>query len=254
VFDLDQKSDDFRQSSRPLCALPKIPKTSNEKCSERKKAVLRWLKPAIGLKAKSMRILMPILTLTLTVAAAAAPAQTAIGNDEQKLERGPGQDHKAAQAEEQTSNRTKDNVSAGTLSRFSFNRVENGFLRLDNGTGEVAYCGQTAGWTCQVVPIDAASNIESAKKDLPVLNGLRTEIARLQEDIAALKKEIAALKEPPPPRPPVDVTPPSDKAPDVAIKLPSPEEMARAREFIESTWRRLVEMIVTMQKDLMRKS
>jgi hypothetical protein len=30
--------------------------------------------------------------------------------------------------------------------------------------------------------------------------------------------------------------------------------MARARGFIESTWRRLVEMIVTMQKDLMRKS
>jgi hypothetical protein len=201
-----------------------------------------------------MRILMPILTLILTVAVAAAPAQTAIGNDEQKLERAPGQDQKPAQAEEQTSNRTKENVSAGTPSRFSFNRVENGFLRLDNSTGEVAYCGQTAAWTCQVVPIDGASNVENAKKDHSVLNGLRTEIARLQEDIAALKKEVAALKEPPPPRPPADVAPPSDKAPDITIKLPSQEEMARAREFIESTWRRLVEMVVTMQKDLMRKS
>src|SRR5262245_13026346 len=126
-----------------------------------------------------MRILIPILTLTLTVAATAVPAQTVIGNDEQKLERAPGQDQKSAQAEEQTSNRTKESVSAGTPSRFSFNRVENGFLRLDNSTGEVAYCGQTAGWTCQLVPIDAASNVESAKKDLSVLNGLRAEIAKI---------------------------------------------------------------------------
>ena len=197
---------------------------------------------------------MPALILTLTIAAAVAPAQTVIRNDDQKLERAPGQDQEAAQAEEHTSNRTKENLPAGAPSRFSFNRVENGFLRLDNSTGEVAYCGQAAGWTCQVVPIEGASNVDSAKKDLSVLNGLRTEIARLQEGIAELKKEIAALKEPPPPRPPADLTPPSDKAPDVTIKLPSPEEMTRAREFIESTWRRLVEMIVSMQKDLMRKS
>src|SRR5262245_2735722 len=204
------------------------------------------------LRGKSMRILMPALALILTVAAAAAPAQTGIGNDDEKLERAPRQDQRPAQAEEQTSNRAKENLPAP--SRFSFDRVENGFLRLDNNTGEVAYCGQMAGWTCQVVPIDGASNVESAKKEVLGLNGLRTEIARLQEDIATLKKEIAALKEPPPPRPPANLSPPSDKAPDVTIKLPSSEEMSRAREFIESTWRRLVEMIVTMQKDLMRKS
>src|SRR5215510_16088356 len=113
-----------------------------------------------------MRISIPALTLMLTFAATAAPAQTMIGIDDQKLERAPGQDQKSAQAEEQTSNRTKESVSAGTPSRFSFNRVENGFLRLDNSTGEVAYCGQTAGWTCQVVPIDGAPNVESAKKEL----------------------------------------------------------------------------------------
>jgi hypothetical protein len=218
------------------------------KCGARLAQTHNWI------KGKSMRILMPALTLMLTVAAAAAPAQTVIDNDDRKLERAPGQDRKPAQAEEQTSNRTKENLSTAVPSRFSFNRVENGFLRLDNSTGEVAYCSQTSGWTCQVVPVDGASNAETAKKDLAVLNGLKTEIARLQEDIAALKKEIAALKEPPPPRPPADLTPPSDKAPDVTIKLPSSEEMARAREFIESTWRRLVEMIVTMQKDLMCKS
>src|SRR5215475_15362581 len=130
-----------------------------------------------------MRVSMPALILTLTIAAAVAPAQTVIRNDDQKLERAPGQDQEAAQAEEHTSNRTKENLPAGAPSRFSFNRVENGFLRLDNSTGEVAYCGQAAGWTCQVVPIEGASNIDSAKKDLSVLNGLRSEIARLQEGI-----------------------------------------------------------------------
>jgi hypothetical protein len=29
--------------------------------------------------------------------------------------------------------------------------------------------------------------------------------------------------------------------------------MARAREYLEEAWRRLVEMIVTIQKDIMRK-
>src|SRR5262245_19815279 len=201
-----------------------------------------------------MRSSIPALSWMLPFAAAAAPAETLIGSDDQKLERAPGQDQKPAQAEEQTSNRTKENLSTAVPSRFSFNRVEYGFLRLDNSTGEVAYCGPAAGWTCQVVPIEGASNIDSSKKDLSVLHSLRSESARLQEATTELTKEIASPKEPPLPRPPADLTPPTDKGPDVTIKPPSPEEMARAREFIESTWRRLVEMIVTMQKDLMRKS
>jgi cell division protein FtsB len=175
--------------------------------------------PAAGLRKDAMRVLIFVLTFVLACAAEPALAQTATDAD-------------APKESTQT-----------TASRYTFNRVESGFLRLDNISGQVAYCSQTSGWTCQALSIEGATD----------LTGLKGEIARLQDEIASLKKEIATLKDPPP-RPPADLAPRSDKGPDVTIKLPTAEEMARAREFIEGAWRRLVEMIVTMQKDLMRKS
>ncbi len=63
--------------------------------------------------------------------------------------------------------------------RYTFNRVNDGFLRLDNVTGNVAYCGPTsAGWACQAVPEDRAA--------------LEKEIARLQDVVAGLKQEVVA--------------------------------------------------------------
>jgi cell division protein FtsB len=206
------------------------------------------------LKENAMRVPMLALTLVLTCAAGSAPAQTVIDVEAQKAAQPREQDQGQARSEAPPSTQTQENPQANTASRFSFSRVENGFLRLDNDSGQVAYCSaQTVGWTCQAVPVTRGSDIESVKTDVTLLKGLKTEIARLQEEIASLKNEIAALKEPSPP-PPADLTPHSDKGPDVTIKLPTPEEMARARDFIEGAWRRLVEMIVTIQKDLMRKS
>jgi hypothetical protein len=209
------------------------------------------------LKDNAMRVSMLALILILTCAAGSAPAQTVTDVEGQKVAPPREQDQGQGQAprEERPSTQTQENPQANTASRFSFSRTENGFLRLDNDSGQVAYCSaQTVGWTCQAVPIDGASDIESVKKDVTLLKTLKTEIARLQEEIASLKNEIAALKAPQPPRPPADLTPQSDKGPDVTIKLPTHEEMARARDIIEGAWRRLVEMIVTMQKELMRKS
>ena len=87
------------------------------------------------------------------------------------------------------------------------------------------------------------------------------EVARLQDEVASLKSELAALREPPPPpRPPADLTPPQ---PPADLKPPQPdksedttklrEDLARARAAFESAWRRLVEIIVQLQKDMMRK-
>ena len=82
---------------------------------------------------------------------------------------------------------------------------------------------------------------------------LRKEIASLKDDVASLKKEIAILKEPPPPRPTADLTPSPDKGGNLSIKLPTQQDIARAREYLEEAWRRLVEMVVNVQKDIMRK-
>jgi len=129
-------------------------------------------------------------------------------------------------------------LPAAGPSRYSFNRVDNGFLRLDNQSGQVAFCGQHAvGWACEAVPEDRAA--------------LEKEIARLQDEVTSLKREVASLREPPPPpRPPAELSPPADNHDDAA-KLR--EDMERARAALEHAWRGLVDMIITFQKDMMRK-
>jgi cell division protein FtsB len=122
-------------------------------------------------------------------------------------------------------------------SRYTFSRVDDGFLRLDNSSGQIAFCSpHSVGWACQAVPEDRAA--------------LEKEIARLQDEVASLKTQISALRAPPP-RPPADLTPPSDKNADAARLR---EDMERARAAIENAWRRLVDMIVNFQKDMMHKS
>ncbi len=122
-------------------------------------------------------------------------------------------------------------------SRYTFNRVESGFLRFDNQTGQVAFCSpHDVGWACQAVPEDRAA--------------LEKEIARLQDEVARLKSEVASLREPP--RPSADLTPPA-KGGESQIRMPTHEEVERARVAVENAWRRLVEMIVNFQKDMMRK-
>ena len=142
----------------------------------------------------------------------------------------------------------QDGAPPNVPSRYSFNRVDDGFLRLDNSSGQIAFCSpHVVGWACQAVPEDRAA--------------LEKEIARLQGEVASLKSEIAALREPsprppadltpPPPRPPAELTPPTADKSEDATKLR--EDLERARAAFEQAWRRLVEMIINFQKDMMRK-
>ncbi|MGH6727682.1 MAG: hypothetical protein ACREB8_14235 [Pseudolabrys sp.] len=129
-------------------------------------------------------------------------------------------------------------VRIGPQTRYTFNPANNGFLRLDNQTGHIAFCSaHSVGWACEAVPEDRAA--------------LEKEIARLQDEVANLKQEVAALREPPPPRPPAELAPQTpDKSEDTA-KLH--DDLARARVAFDNAWRRLVEMIVNFQKDMMPK-
>ena len=133
---------------------------------------------------------------------------------------------------------TQDGTPPTAPSRYTFTRVDDGFLRLDNNSGQIAFCSpHSVGWACQAVPEDRAA--------------LEKEIARLQDEVASLKTQISALRAPPlPPRPPADLTPPSDKSAE-ATKLR--EDIERARAAVENAWRRLVDMIVNFQKDMMHK-
>jgi len=118
--------------------------------------------------------------------------------------------------------------------RFTLHRSDEGFLRLDGRSGQVSLClKRSAGWECQAVP-DERSALEG-------------EIARLQANNAQLKRELLAHNLPLP----------GGARPDVSgheeLQLPSDAELNRVMAFVEKVWKRMVEMIVTTQKDIMKK-
>ncbi len=161
--------------------------------------------------------------------------------------------------------------------RFAFHRVDGGFLRLDLHTGAVASCSQdAAGWTC--VP---------AREERTALD---REIARLQRDNAALKnallehgvplpKDMEADSPPttptPPsagsgggrgrgeakivPRPPQTVPPSATTPPPPAKSAESDRasrddaEIERIMTVMERVWRRLIEMMMNIQRDMEKK-
>ncbi|HEU5444307.1 MAG TPA: hypothetical protein VFU70_01965 [Pseudolabrys sp.] len=228
--------------------------------------MLRLEIPSVELKEENMRASMLAFAGILVCSASAASAQAVIDVEGQRAAPPQLQDQPAAQPQPQVVPQVIPQVAPQLTpkvdspiqpkgdspaapvdgGRFTFNRIDNGFLRLDTQNGQVAYCrAQTAGWSCQAVPENRS------ELDADVAR-LQSDIARLQDEIAALRREVAALKEPPPPRPPADLTSP-DKGPDVTIRLPTHEDVARARAFLEKTWHRLVEMITAVQKDMMQK-
>jgi hypothetical protein len=133
-------------------------------------------------------------------------------------------------------------------SRFAFERNQDGFMRFDRQTGEVAYCSsRSVGWACEAVPEERTA--------------LEKEIARLQDEVAGLKREIAALRaSPPPPRPPAELAPrppapkEGDKSGDLILKLPTQEDIDRAAAALQRAWERVVDMIGNLRNGLTRKA
>jgi hypothetical protein len=175
-----------------------------------------------------MRFALVLLIAGLACIGGPAPA-TAQGQD-------PGQ------GPNQVSPSQSPPASAPEDSRYTFHRIRDGFVRLDGRTGQVAQCGWNAGgWSCGAVPDERAA--------------LESEIARLQQENVALKKSLlsrgidlpAGVKADPPP---------IAKAPgsEPSLKMPSEAELDRALAFMKNVWRRLVEMMVELQRDIQRKS
>jgi len=121
--------------------------------------------------------------------------------------------------------------------RFTFNQVQDEFLRLDTRTGQVSICSKRAeSWTCRAVPDERAA--------------LESEIARLQGENATLKKQMIARGVPLPDGMRSDS---SANRPQIELKLPNEADLDRLMTFVEKIWRRLIDMVQSMQKDADRK-
>ena len=133
--------------------------------------------------------------------------------------------------------RAQEAAGPSDNARYTFHRVQDAFLRLDARTGQVSHCGWTIdGWFCRVVPDERMA--------------LETEIDRLQTGNIALKKELLARGLPLPDG--IKADPPVSR--DHEVKLPGGAELDRTAGFMEKVWRRMVAMMVNLQRDLLRKS
>ena len=122
--------------------------------------------------------------------------------------------------------------------RYTFNRVDEGYLRLDGRTGQVSICAQRpAGWACQAVPDERAA--------------LEAEIARLQAENAAVKKELIARNLPLPGTVKPDA--PAANPDEPRLQLPNDADLNKVMNFVEKVWRRLLDMIATVHKDVLKK-
>lgn len=127
-----------------------------------------------------------------------------------------------------------------TDSRYTFTRMNDGYVRLDNRTGQVSVCSKrTVGWTCQL-----------AAEDRGALEG---EITRLQEENVALKKELLANGMPLPGS--MKGVPPAAHH-ERSFSLPSANDpnIERMKVMVEKAWRRLVDMISALQKEVLKKT
>jgi len=121
--------------------------------------------------------------------------------------------------------------------RFTFNQVKEGILRLDTRTGQVSLCNsRPAGWACETVPDERVA--------------LEAEIARLQSENATLKREMLAHAVPLPGG--IRADPPGSR-PQIELRLPSEADVDRLMTFMERIWRRLIDMVQNVQKDIDKK-
>lgn len=123
--------------------------------------------------------------------------------------------------------------------RYGFHKVDEGFLRLDTQTGEVALCSQqTVGWACLAAAEDRAV--------------LENEIARLRKDNAALKEELLVHGLPLPAG--TIPEPPADSGKQLTLRLPHNADLDRVVAFVGQMWHRLVEAIASAQNQVLHKS
>jgi hypothetical protein len=144
---------------------------------------------------------------------------------------------------------------------YQFNQVDDGYLRLDLKTGEVSLCRARAiGWSCLTVADERAA--------------LDSEIARLQGENTAMKKamldrglplpsgviaEATPQAAPPQAATPPAVTPPAAPPPAArddspTLRMPSDADIDRMMTTVEKIWRRMLEMMNNLQKDLLKKT
>ena len=108
--------------------------------------------------------------------------------------------------------------------------------------------------TANTAQVAAQKQVEAQRTEITKLQNenkqLNEQIAALRDETATMQKRIAELE---PPRPPAPV--PAPKSSELKVpQMPSKDELAQARQAIVEAWRRMVEMLNDLKRDLTGKS
>jgi hypothetical protein len=116
--------------------------------------------------------------------------------------------------------------------RFTLHKVDDGYLRLDGRSGAVSLCTRPdSGWVCRAVP-DERSALESE------IGRLAVENAELKRSLLDRGMSLPGL----PPRPPADV--------GVGSAAPTESDINRVVALAEKLWRRTLDVIGNLKRDL----
>lgn len=134
--------------------------------------------------------------------------------------------------------------------RYTMSPADNGFVRLDRRTGEMAFCQRISGaWTCEAMDAGApdgdrgmasnrANGADMAEPDVAdELRALRLENRRLRDEIARLDERLGLGE----PLPPPAVRP--DGGPIAGLNLPSEAEVDRAIGYFGNILKKLKDQI-----------
>jgi hypothetical protein len=123
--------------------------------------------------------------------------------------------------------------------RYTFNKISNGFLRLDTRTGDVSVCSERAvGWACIAAPDERAV--------------LEQEIARLRTENAALKKDMLSRGLSLPADAMAEPSTPSGG--DHVGRPRGDSDLNHVMNFFARLWQQLVEAIAHAQQHGLNKS
>jgi hypothetical protein len=112
--------------------------------------------------------------------------------------------------------------------RYALVPHQDGFLRLDTGTGEVSRCtGEIGRLACRLLPDERMAYEE--------------EIRRLEDRVMILERRVAALEVPAAPR--------AERRPEAEDDLPSEDELDRVFTLMEETMRRFFDMARDLKEE-----
>ena len=162
----------------------------------------------------------------------------------------------------------------GDNGRYTMSTTADGVVRLDTRTGSISTCSSTAGmgWSCYAVPDERAAmdaeigrlEAENERLKAQLASRDQTVTGKIDESLPkdqALPKSDQLQKADPKsaearPAEPKSVGPKfvepksADGSRRIEIPLPSDEDMDRMMAFMEQAWRRLIDMVSRVQKDM----